>query len=241
VWSSVVDGQRLVFHLAAINNQNFVMQDESTGTWWQQVSGEAILGPLKGKRLAPVAFDQITFATWQREAPRGRVLMPDDRIAQAGRYARRDWEARMQNTPPPAGADRTLAPRALVIGLEIGPVSQAYPVAALRAAGIVLDEIGGVPIAIVRARDERSTRVFDRRVEGRTLELAVRVDREPLTLVDTTTGSEWDFTGAATSGPLAGRTLARVPFLEEYWFDWKTYHPRTTIARSSERALSPNP
>ena len=37
----------LTFHLVGINNQNFVMQDQETGTWWQQVSGEAILGPLK--------------------------------------------------------------------------------------------------------------------------------------------------------------------------------------------------
>ena len=34
-----VDGRRLHFHLAGINNQNFIMQDEETGTWWQQVTG----------------------------------------------------------------------------------------------------------------------------------------------------------------------------------------------------------
>jgi hypothetical protein len=37
----------LNFHLAGINNQNFIMRDEETGTWWQQVSGTAIQGPLK--------------------------------------------------------------------------------------------------------------------------------------------------------------------------------------------------
>ena len=46
----------LTFHLVGINNQNFVMQDVETGTWWQQVSGEAILGPLKGRRLQLVPF-----------------------------------------------------------------------------------------------------------------------------------------------------------------------------------------
>ena len=55
------------------------------------------------------------------------------------------------------------------------------------------------------------------------------VDRTPFRLLDVETGSEWDFTGAAVAGPLSGRTLRRLPFLEEYWFDWKTYHPGTGI------------
>jgi hypothetical protein len=54
VWSSAIDGRVLTFRLVGINNQNFVMQDDQTGSWWQQVSGEAILGPLKGRRLTLV-------------------------------------------------------------------------------------------------------------------------------------------------------------------------------------------
>jgi hypothetical protein len=65
-------------------------------------------------------------------------------------------------------------------------------------------------------------------VDGRTLQLAVKIGA-PLRLVDVETGSEWDFTGLGMSGPLAGRRLRRVGFLEEYWFDWKTYHPATAI------------
>ena len=51
MWSSAIDGRVLTFRLVGINNQNFVMQDDQTGSWWQQVSGEAILGPLKGLSL----------------------------------------------------------------------------------------------------------------------------------------------------------------------------------------------
>jgi len=51
VWEATVEGRTLHFHLAGINNQNFIMRDEETGSWWQQVTGEAIFGPLKGRRL----------------------------------------------------------------------------------------------------------------------------------------------------------------------------------------------
>ena len=32
MWESDVDGKRLTFHLAGINNQNFIMRDDETGT-----------------------------------------------------------------------------------------------------------------------------------------------------------------------------------------------------------------
>ena len=52
-----MDGRRLSFRLTGINNQNFLMTDEQTGSWWQQVTGEAVHGPLKGRRLDLVFHD----------------------------------------------------------------------------------------------------------------------------------------------------------------------------------------
>ena len=227
-----MDGRTLTFHLAGINNQNFIMQDDETGTWWQQVTGEAFLGPLKGRRLALVPQDQLTFATWRGEAPGGRVLKPDDRIARAGRYAPIDWEAKISGIRAPASAsDRRLEPRALIVGVAIHGDAAAYRVEALTAAGATLDDVGGEPIVIVRARDSRSTRVFDRTIDGRALQLLAKAGDGPLRLIDVGTASEWDFSGRAVSGPFAGRQLTQVPCLEEYWFDWRTYHPNTRISR----------
>ena len=48
MWKRTLDGRVLTFRLAGINNQNFIMRDEQTGSYWQQVSGKAISGP-KGK------------------------------------------------------------------------------------------------------------------------------------------------------------------------------------------------
>jgi hypothetical protein len=70
VWESTVNGQVLTFRLAGINNQNFIMRDDETGTWWQQVTGKAIHGPLKGYQLKSVFHDDISFAIWKREKPR---------------------------------------------------------------------------------------------------------------------------------------------------------------------------
>ncbi len=74
MWSERCAGLRLTFHLAGINNQNFLMRDEETGTYWQQISGAAVSGPLKGRQLTLVLSDELTFATWKSEQPQGTVL-----------------------------------------------------------------------------------------------------------------------------------------------------------------------
>ncbi len=63
-----------------------------------------------------------------------------------------------------------------------------------------------------------------------------------LLLFDGETGSEWDFSGTARSGPLAGKQLEKVRALKEYWFDWKTYNPQTGLyTAGADEASGPSP
>jgi hypothetical protein len=237
VWETTVGGRQLHFHLAGINNQNFIMRDEETGSWWQQVTGEAIQGPLKGQHLLPVFHDELTFGLWKREKPEGRVLRPNEQIAQAGKYAPANWEERMTKVQVATSfaVDKSIAPRTLVIGLTINGVSKAYPLDALVKQSLILDEVGSVPIFIVLGDDKRSLRAYERSVDGHKLEFFVKPNAAALTLVDAETGSEWDFTGKAIAGPLMGRQLQKVALLNDYWFDWTTYHPRTLVYELGNR------
>jgi len=224
-----VNGRQLHFHLAGINNQNFIMRDEETGSWWQQVSGEAILGPLKGARLKAVPQDEISFALWKREQPGGRVLRPDPRTLAAGRYVKADWETKMQNVPVATRTfDKRLAPRELVVGVTVNGKSKAYPMKLIDPQTPLIDIVGGVPIVIVVAEDGRSVRAFRRELDGRKFEVFGRAD----VLLDSATGTQWDFTGRAVRGPMTGRRLEKVEVLRDYWFDWRTYHPDTAIYRA---------
>src|SRR5215212_1929039 len=140
------------------------MRDEETGSWWQQVTGEAILGPLKGTKLKAVPQDEIAFALWKREQPAGRVLRPDARVA--AHYAKADWETRMQAMPVATRTvDKRLDPRELVVGVTLNGRSKAYPMRLLDPRSPLLDVVGGVPIVIVTAEDKRSVRAFNRRLD----------------------------------------------------------------------------
>jgi hypothetical protein len=240
-----VGGRRLRLHLAGINNQNFVMRDDETGTWWQQATGEAFAGPLRGSRLRLVFADEVAFAIWRREHPAGRVLRPD--ASPAWRTWSADWEAKTARMPVVAGAPGAdgrgpLPPRAVVLGLEQGGAERAYPLASLQGQAAIQDDLGGVPVVILVGEDGRSLRVFEGALDGRRVPLFAKLDgvapAAPAAAaaaasgrrwVDGTSGSEWDFQGRATAGPWRGRQLRQLPAAKDYWFDWRTYHPKTTV------------
>src|SRR3989442_12782993 len=205
------------------------MRDEQTGSWWQQVSGEAIQGPLEGRRLTGVVHDEVSFGIWKAERPGGRVLKPVP--GKSEEYAPANWERRMKKAPtvtPKAPGD-PLEPRTVVVGVALNGRARAYPFPLVRMPSPGLDILGGVPIVLVVGEDQKSIRVFERTLDGRTLELFAKAGAPNLRLVDAETGSEWDFGGRALSGPLAGGPVPRGKGLKEYWVRWETYQPATAV------------
>ena len=232
MWESEVDGKKLTFHLSGINNQNFIMRDDETGTWWQQVSGEALHGPLKGKKLTRVDNDELTFALWKRENRQGRVLKPDERVKH--KYEAADWEEQYAKfrVVTPVDPNDKLPPRALIAGLELNGRAVAYPMSALEKQRLIIDNIGSgagvTPIFVAVGDDNKSVRAFERTVDGRTLEFYVKPDTAPVQFIDET-ATTWDFSGKAVSGQLAGKQLKKIFALKDYWFDWKIYNPETKV------------
>ena len=208
------------------------MRDDETGTWWQQISGKAIQGPLKGEQLVNVDMDEVSFAVWKNENPNGRVLRPD---GDAGHEESADWEkqvGRMRVTTS-AALDSRLEPRTLVVGAVVGQRAKAYPFDAVAKQSPILDILGDRNIVLFLANDRESVRGFDREVDGRVLEFFVKPGSGEI--VDAETGSAWDFSGRAVSGELAGKQLAKIWTIKDYWFDWKTYHPDTQLYTLGQR------
>ena len=200
------------------------MRDEETGSWWQQISGEAIQGKLKGQKLENVAMDEVSFGVFRKENPNGRVLRPDnDKVESA------DWESEVAKMPVKIDGklDNALEPRTLVVGVEIGGKTKAYPFSALEKQSPILDSVGGKGIVIFLAEDKKSVRAFERNLDGKVLEFLQKPDTKEI--VDAETGSVWDFSGKAISGELSGKQLVKITILKDYWFDWKTYHPDTQL------------
>jgi hypothetical protein len=268
VWTRTVNGRVLHFYLAGINNQNFIMRDKETGSWWQQITGRAIYGPLKGSTLELVPSDELTFGQWRSEVSNGRVLAP---VAKYVKEYDSDWEPEVAKLPVVISFPGTeLKSRDIVVGLEIDGTSRAYPWDKLVKQSPVVDRVNGKPILIAVGADGKSFRVFVSRIDGKDAEFFLKGESEspinaspadaktnlgtstpgtpvaaasgvtkspsnipspekPWLLLDTSTASEWNFQGCAVSGPAQGKCLDRIPALKDYWFDWRNYHPGTTV------------
>ncbi len=211
------------------------MRDAETGSWWQQVSGEAIQGSFKGQKLTEVYHDEVSFGVWKPEHPTGRVLRPDEKLLAANKYESANWEDEVAKMPVriTAKIEETFEPRTLVVGIKINDKTKAYPFSALEKQSPIIDTIGGTDIVVLLAEDKKSVRAFERNIDGRKLEFLRKPDTNEL--VDAETGSVWDFSGKATNGELAGKQLKKVFVLKDYWFDWKTYNPNTLVYRLENR------
>ncbi len=223
----------LHFYLAGINNQNFLMRDKETGSWWQQITGKAVYGPLQGSALELVLSDELTFGEWRSEMPAGLVLAP---VAKYTKEYDSGWEPEVAKLPVVISFPGTeLKSRDVVIGLTVDGAARAYPWESFAQQAPLLDRVHGEPLLLALGPDGKSFRVFVSRVEGKDAEFFLQSSGDSAgagtdwKLLDTATQSEWNFQGCAISGPEQGKCLGRVPALKDYWFDWRNYHPDTTI------------
>lgn len=210
------------------------MRDNETGTWWQQITGKAIYGPLKGASLNLVLSDELTFGEWRSEFPQGQVLAP------VPRYVKEydsNWEPEVAKLPVVISFPGTeLKSRDVVIGLTIDGSARAYPWETFAKQSPIVDRVNGTPLLLALGPDGKSFRVFISRIDGHDAEFFLNTSagagseaKGVWALLDATTSSQWNFQGCAVSGPASGKCLDRVPALKDYWFDWRNYHPDTTV------------
>ena len=80
VFDRRVDGRVLDFGVTGkLRNSDLVMYDRQTESWWQQFTGEAIVGTLSGKKLKMAPARLESFAEFRRRHPEGKVLIPNSR------------------------------------------------------------------------------------------------------------------------------------------------------------------
>lgn len=211
---------------------NEVFKDRETGSRWQQATGIAISGPLKGTQLELYPFLRTTWGEWKRLHPRTLVLKPlpgyAERMPAVNKVIR---ETKFGTGPAPEGAfghDSRLRPRETVAGLEIGREAKAFPFSVLRKVRVVNEIVGGTPVLIVHQPASDTTTAFEARVEDRTLRFRP-VDNEASKLVDLETGSTWNAYGLCLTGSLTGSQLKPLILITEFWFAWSEFHPETNI------------
>ncbi len=72
-------GKTLAFgNTGRLRHYDLLMYDTMSESWWQQYTGEAVIGAHAGKRLKPLASRIQSFETFRLTDPGAQVLIPDD-------------------------------------------------------------------------------------------------------------------------------------------------------------------
>jgi hypothetical protein len=127
-----------------------LLVDRQTGTLWKPLTGTPVEGPLAGSglQLQPLPVALTTWSHWFQSHLESRTL--------AQETAPQGTEAKLGDEP--AGP--------WVYGVTVGGVTKAYPVELAAKLGVIDDEIGGRPIAVVAEPGadprNRTIRVYDR-------------------------------------------------------------------------------
>jgi Protein of unknown function (DUF3179) len=227
-----------------LRGSDLVMWDRQTQSWWQQITGQAVVGDLTGARLGALSAQTLSWAAFRRTYPSGDVL------------SRRTGFDRDYGTNPYTGYERPnerpflydgrldarLPPKERVASVTVGRDTAVVPFSRLARNPVASFQLGGRPVVVLYARgvaspldegtvangrDVGTAGAFDPRLEGRTLSF----ERRGSAVVDRQTGSSWDITGRAIAGPLRGRRLTPLRHDEAFWFAIAAFVPHARIVR----------
>ncbi len=238
-----LDGVILDFGTSGnLRNSDLIMWDRQTETWWQQLTGEAIVGELTGKRLTFLPSAIVSWEDFTATYPDGQVLA---RPINSGRlYGENPYVGYDRADSPPflfsGDLDGRLLPKERVAAVNIGQVDAAFPFTVLQQERVVNYTVAGQDLVIFfkpgtrsaldqlligDSREVGATGIFEPELDGQ--KLTFRADGDKF--VDNETGSIWSLLGQAVAGPLTSKQLTPIVHANHLWFAWAAFKPDTLI------------
>jgi hypothetical protein len=228
-----------------LRHSDLVMYDRQTESWWQQATGQAIVGELTGTKLEFLPAQLISWQAFLDANPDGKVLSRDTGYIRD--YGTNPYPGYDRIDTDPFGLDDTtllddrLSAKVRILGLAIGTEAVAYPFPLLAEHQTVNDEVGDTPVVVVWSDGTVSglggetvaggeivgaANAFSREIDGRTLTFESAGNG---TMRDVQTDSTWSFEGRAVAGQLEGLRLELLVADSPFWFAWAVFRPDTRI------------
>ncbi len=234
-----VHGQPLLLDFGVsgmLRNSDLVMWDRQTESWWQQLTGRALVGELAGEELTILPSKITSLQDFVQYYPTGKVLYSsEEHNYGTNPYVHYDslGKAPFLFEPEP---DSRLEPNEYVINLYGQRIPRVYPLRVLREKGLIQEQYEGKAILLLYAsgmlsvmdereisesRDMGSVTVFDPGEDQfELIEGAIR---------DQKTNSEWNNQGICISGKRIGEQLTPLAYGTHFAFAWLHFHPHSTI------------
>lgn len=245
-----IDGQQELLHFEVsgmLRQSDMIMADQETETWWQQLTGEAMVGKLTGQRLSTIPSMVISVGEFFESYPEGLILSVSTGVGLDDRYGKNPYTHYDKEDGLPYGRyfdkekiDERLPAMERVIDVQTGEGYKIYPFGVLEELKVINDHLGDKNIVIfyksgtVSVLDETdisasrqigSATVF--RAEWQDLKFTFEAYQNNFR--DLETSSIWDITGKCIKGPMKGRRLMAEKHGIHFAFAWLNFHPDSDI------------
>jgi hypothetical protein len=225
-----------------LRNSDMVMYDDVTESFWQQFTGEAIVGDMVGQKLELIPTQIISFKQFKDAYPNGTVLSKETGYKRD--YGKNPYVGYDDIDQRPflyrGDIDNRLPPNEKVIAIKDGNINKAYPYSITSEKRVINDKINDKFVVIFHgegaasALDEKL--ISDSKEAGSTGVFSPVVDGKVLTFkyengyfYDIETGSKWDITGKSLTGKFKDKNLERIKHGDYFAFAWFAFRPKTEI------------
>ena len=231
VFDRRLDGEVFDFGTSGLlRNSDLVMWDRQTESWWQQITGEAIVGELTGTKLTFIPANVISWGDFREIHPQGQVLTRETGFIR--NYASPPYRGYDEIGSTPflfsGEIDDRLDAMERVVGLAIDGQNMAYPFILLEANPVINDTVGGQELVVFYTGGTLSLDAMERvvglAIDGQNMAYPfILLEANPV-INDTVGGQELvvfytggtlsAFAGRGVPNRVVGSTGMYVPFVE---------------------------
>ena len=243
VYERTVDDNVLRFGVSGnLMNSDLIMWDDLTESWWQQLTGQGIVGAYNDYQLEVVPSQVISYGVFKDHYPDGTVLR-----GPSGKYGRNPYVG-YDSSPNPflfrGEIDSRLFAMERILAFKVDGIQIAYPFSTLQTEHIINDRVKATELVVFWQEGAASALDASDIDSSKDVGMAVMYHRvlvsgEALTFRyvdgvfrDNETDSTWNIFGEAITGDLEGSVLTQLNAFPHFWFAWAAFYPETTIYKS---------
>lgn len=229
-----------------LRKSDMVMWDKQTETWWQQLTGEGLVGELSGEMLSFIPSQIISIEEFFDAYPDGKIMMSHQLEKYGEAYGANPYDkydslgTGVNSRFFKEDASDRLPPMERIIEIGNGGQYKIYPFSTISKRKVINDSFYGKNIVIfytgktVSVLDEKNisesshigtATVFSSVVKGEVLNFKKKGN----IFIDTKTKSKWDITGKCLEGKYIGSQLVREVHSNHFAFAWLSFHPDSEI------------
>lgn len=229
-FNRVLDDTETTFGVSGkLINNNVIMYDRLTDSYWPQVLGAAVKGPLFGSRLEEFPVIWTTWGLWKEKYPDTLVLSKEtgyirnynrdpygDYNPIGGYYVR---EATIFSN---MAEDDRFPPKTVVVGARSDGEAFAVVKDVIRQEKVINTNLGEIPIVIFYDEELDTVRFFNSLINENSVTFMLLEDGT----IHDPSGLEWNVEGLNKE---TGEQLEQINAFDAMWFAWFAFYPNTEV------------